>query len=133
MTIVARSVAGGASYNEVSPMSVLARMNLPLRLVVFALLFSASLTSKAADQATLKLGRSLFTAEASPPCAVCHTLADAGASGSIGPDLDALKPSAERVTTAVRGGIGVMPAFEALTEEQVSAIALYVSTVAGSR
>ncbi len=113
-------------------MSIMPRMRLPLRLVS-ALLFPVSLTSMAADQTTLQLGRSLFTAEASPPCAVCHTLADAGASGSVGPDLDALKPSAERVTAAVRGGIGVMPAFEALTEEQVSAISEYVSMVAGSR
>jgi len=108
-------------------------MDLPLRLLVFALLFPASLTSQAADQATLKMGRSLFNAEASPPCAVCHSLADAGASGAIGPDLDVLKPSPERVATAVRGGIGVMPAFESLTEEQISAIARYVSAVAGRR
>lgn len=114
-------------------MPMLSKMVWLTRLLVFALLFLASAASRAADQEALELGRSLFTAEASPPCAVCHTLADAQTSGTIGPDLDALEPSSERVATAVKGGIGVMPAFESLTEEQVRAIALYVSTVAGKR
>lgn len=33
-------------------------------------------------------GKQVFTTDAQPPCATCHTLADAGASGQIGPNLD---------------------------------------------
>ena len=57
--------------------------------------------------------------------------ADANAAGEIGPVLDEMKPDAERVRAAVVNGIGVMPAFEALTAEQVDAVARYVSEVAG--
>lgn len=33
-------------------------------------------------------GEEIFTATAQPPCASCHTLAEANASGTVGPDLD---------------------------------------------
>jgi mono/diheme cytochrome c family protein len=33
-------------------------------------------------------GKEIFTASAQPPCASCHTLQDAGASGTVGPNLD---------------------------------------------
>ncbi len=82
------------------------------------------------DAAGLAEGRALFTQGAVPACAVCHTLKDAGSSGQIGPLLDELKPSADRVATALRNGIGVMPSYrETLTEEQILALARYVSTV----
>src|SRR5690606_26090379 len=57
------------------------------------------------------LGRKVFTEAAQPPCAVCHTLEAAGATGTIGPSLDELKPDKARVLEAVRTGIGVMPRF----------------------
>jgi cytochrome c oxidase subunit 2 len=44
---------------------------------------SAPATSSAAA------GRTVFTQTASPTCSTCHTLAAAGASGTIGPNLDA--------------------------------------------
>jgi cytochrome c6 len=69
--------------------------------------------------------------EATPPCAVCHTLADAGASGAIGPDLDQLRPSAEQVRAAIRSAPGAMPAYDSLTEQQVDAVARYVAEAAG--
>jgi cytochrome c6 len=71
-------------------------------------------------------GKRLFTVGAVPACTVCHTLKDAGAGGAIGPSLDELKPDAARVAKAVKTGIGQMPAFSQLTEEQVQAIARYV-------
>ncbi len=85
-----------------------------------------------ADPARLALGKRVFTELAEPGCGVCHTLADAGTTGTVGPVLDSLKPDAGRVTTAVTNGIGVMPAFEDLTPEQVAAVALYVATVTGA-
>lgn len=84
-----------------------------------------------ADPAALDLGKRVFLELSEPKCAICHSLADAGTDGDVGPDLDSSKPDAERVKEAVTNGIGVMPANEALTPEQVDAVALYVSTVAG--
>jgi len=37
---------------------------------------------------TASAGKQIFTGTAQPACASCHTLADAGASGTIGPDLN---------------------------------------------
>jgi len=33
-------------------------------------------------------GKQVFTASAQPPCASCHTLSEAGATGQVGPNLD---------------------------------------------
>jgi mono/diheme cytochrome c family protein len=33
-------------------------------------------------------GKQIFTAVADPACSTCHTLAEAGATGTLGPDLD---------------------------------------------
>ena len=82
----------------------------------------------------LAAGREVFLDLAEPQCAVCHTLADAGSAGEIGPDLDTLADlDAARVHAAVRQGVGVMPAYEGvLTPEQIDAVATYVSTVSGN-
>jgi mono/diheme cytochrome c family protein len=78
-------------------------------------------------------GKEVFVTVASPSCSGCHTLSDAGASGSIGPNLDATKPSTETVVDRVTNGLGVMPSFEdSLTEQQIQDVAAYISSVAGS-
>lgn len=83
------------------------------------------------DVATLTLGKQLFITGATPACAICHTLNDAGTEGTIGPVLDELKPSADQVEKAIREGLGVMPAFgETLNEVQIKALAAYVSHAA---
>ena len=72
--------------------------------------------------------KSLFTTN----CGSCHTLADAGTSGTTGPKLDPLKPPFARVKTQVTNGGSVMPAFKGtLTDAQIIAVAKYVSSVAG--
>ena len=76
-------------------------------------------------------GRRLFTKDATPPCALCHTLADAAATANVGPSLDELKPDAQRVTQAVRAGIGAMPAYTQLSAEQIQALARYVARASG--
>lgn len=76
-------------------------------------------------------GRRLFVKDATPPCALCHTLADAGASANVGPSLDELKPDAQRVTQAVKAGIGAMPAYTQLSGEQIQALARYVARASG--
>ena len=76
-------------------------------------------------------GKEVFIGEAG--CASCHTLSDAGATGTIGPNLDASQPSAELVVERVTNGLGGMPSFaETLSEEQIQDVAAYVSSVAGS-
>lgn len=77
-------------------------------------------------------GRQLFTKDATPPCALCHTLADAGATGNVGPSLDELKPDAARVAQAVRTGFGAMPPYPQLSNDQVQALARYVAQASGA-
>jgi mono/diheme cytochrome c family protein len=69
---------------------------------------------------------------ASAGCSGCHTLKAAGASGTVGPNLDQLRPSAATVSGIVRSGGGAMPSFSRkLRDAQIAAVATYVSTVAG--
>jgi mono/diheme cytochrome c family protein len=85
-----------------------------------------------ANEPDLELGKQVFLEIAQPSCSICHGLADAGATGDIGPNLDELQPSEERVATAVGKGGDIMPAFgDTLSEEQIEAVAHYVATVAG--
>ena len=96
-----------------------------------ATLFCLGLTASTAYAAetNLEAGRLLFTQGAKPACAICHALADAGAAGEIGPSLDELKPDEARVIKALKTGIGQMPAFTALTDEQMQILARYVAQV----
>jgi mono/diheme cytochrome c family protein len=65
-------------------------------------------------------------------CAGCHTLAAAGATGTVGPNLDQLKPSLAIIVTQVTNGGAVMPAFKGkLSPAQIQAVAQYVSSSAG--
>ena len=65
-------------------------------------------------------------------CTGCHTLAAAGATGTVGPNLDDAKPSKELVVDRVTNGKGGMPPFGSqLSAEQIDAIADYVSSNAG--
>jgi mono/diheme cytochrome c family protein len=74
-------------------------------------------------------GKQVF---ASAGCANCHTLKDAGSTGTIGPDLDQLKPSEPAVQHQVEVGGGAMPAFKSqLSATQIKDVATYVSSVAG--
>ena len=73
-------------------------------------------------------GKALF----SENCASCHTLADADANGTVGPNLDDLQPSKSVVVRQVTDGGGGMPAFgDRLSSAQIAAIAGYVARVAG--
>ena len=73
-------------------------------------------------------GKDIFVAN----CGSCHTLADAGTSGNVGPNLDQLKPPLQIVQHQVINGGGGMPAFKGtLTAQQITAVAKYVSSAAG--
>jgi mono/diheme cytochrome c family protein len=68
----------------------------------------------------------------SSTCAACHTLEAAGAEGTVGPNLDELKPSQSLVEHQVINGGGGMPPFKGvLSDEQVKDVAEFVSTEAG--
>ena len=74
-------------------------------------------------------GKAVFT---SAGCVGCHTLADAGATGTVGPNLDEAKPDAALVVERVTNGKGPMPPFKGqLTDKQIQDVAAYVSSVAG--
>ena len=65
-------------------------------------------------------------------CGGCHALEAAGATGTVGPNLDDAKPSKELVIDRVTNGKGVMPAFkDSYSAEQIAAVADYVSQNAG--
>jgi cbb3-type cytochrome c oxidase subunit III len=73
-------------------------------------------------------GKAIFAAK----CSSCHTLRAAGATGTVGPNLDQLKPAFARVQKQVIHGGAIMPAFMGvLTDAQIKAVAKYVSSVAG--
>jgi cytochrome c551 len=69
-------------------------------------------------------GREIFVAN----CGSCHTLSDAGTSGTIGPSLDGIGLDVSAVETQVRNGGGGMPAFEGdLTDAEITAVSTYVA------
>ena len=78
-----------------------------------------------------KKGSSVF---ASANCGSCHTLSAAHSTGTIGPDLDALKPNYQAVTAQVTNGGGTMPPFKAtLSKQQIADVAAYVVTSTGGK
>jgi cytochrome c5 len=77
---------------------------------------------------SVKAGMTVFDST----CASCHTLAAAGSTGTVGPNLDQLKPSDALVVHQVTNGGGGMPAFgSSLSKAQIQSVALFVSSVAG--
>jgi mono/diheme cytochrome c family protein len=67
------------------------------------------------------------------PCGTCHTLADAGTGGAVGPNLDSAKPDYKTALEFITNGKGGMPSFkqQGLTDDQLKCIAGYVATWAG--
>jgi cbb3-type cytochrome c oxidase subunit III len=73
-------------------------------------------------------GKSIFTTS----CGSCHTLADAGTTGTVGPNLDQSRPPKDLVVDRVTNGQGAMPSFkDSLDEQQIEAVADYVASAAG--
>ena len=61
-------------------------------------------------------------------CGSCHTLAAAGASGTVGPRLDGAHLDQATVEHWVRSGGGGMPSFASqLSDGQIKALAAYVA------
>lgn len=80
------------------------------------------------SQAAAPNGKQIFASN----CASCHTLKAAGATGTIGPNLDAKKPTLAKVEHQVTVGGGAMPPFKStLTPAEIKAVAKFVSSNAG--
>jgi mono/diheme cytochrome c family protein len=66
-------------------------------------------------------------------CGNCHTLKAAAATGTVGPNLDELKPNEETVVRQVTNGGNGMPAFkDKLTTTEIQQVAAFVATAAGA-
>ena len=81
-------------------------------------------TTAPATQGDATAGKAVF---ASAGCSGCHTLKAAGATGTVGPNLDQLKPPLARIVLQVNKGGGPMPAFKGkLTDKQIQDVAAFV-------
>lgn len=109
----------------------MSRAALPYVVASLALLLAAGCggsggSKDAGNGSSASGGKALFEQS----CKGCHTLADASAAGTAGPNLDDLKPTEEQVRKAVVDGKGGMPAglYKGADADEV---AKYVASVAG--
>ncbi|HWW66217.1 MAG TPA: cytochrome c [Sphingomonadaceae bacterium] len=81
-----------------------------------------------ADDASLAKGRELFN---NWSCGSCHSLADAGATGHVGPSFDGdANLNKDFIINRVTNGQGAMPAFGGqLTDEEIAELATYITQV----
>ena len=115
--LVAGVAAGCGAQGVVSPTPVKVIGTLP-KAPTFPVVPAFKLKGNAAA------GASVF---AKSGCAGCHTLAAAHATGTVGPNLDTLKPDYRAVTAQVTNGGGAMPSFKAtLSTQQIADVAAYV-------
>jgi cytochrome c oxidase subunit I len=86
----------------------------------------AATTAAASAPPANAAGKQVFL---SAGCSSCHTLSAAGASGTVGPNLDQKKPSKALVVDRVTNGKGAMPSFKGqLSQQQIDAVAAFVSS-----
>ena len=90
---------------------------------------AAAPAASVADAAKVAKGRDLF---ANYGCSGCHTLADAGATGHVGPSLDGdANLTHDFVVDRVSNGQGQMPAFGGqMSTDEIEAVATYLTAVA---
>ena len=90
---------------------------------------SAAQVGAKPDAAKLDKGRAMFSDYG---CANCHALADAGATGHVGPALDGNSNlTADFVVDRVTNGQGMMPSFGSqLSADEIKTIAAYIIAAA---
>ena len=82
-----------------------------------------------APSARDEAGREVFV---SAGCGSCHTFGPGDSSGTVGPNLDELRPTAAAVEEIVRAGRGAMPAFgQRLSDEEIADVARFVASDGG--
>jgi mono/diheme cytochrome c family protein len=103
-------------------------------IAVVMLLFGPALVAH--DQATSVSGASPYNAPTVDGkqvfitnCGSCHTLAAAGTTGQVGPNLDQVSLPASQVAGQVREGGGSMPSFAGqLSDAEIRAVAAFVAS-----
>jgi cytochrome c oxidase subunit 1 len=81
-------------------------------------------TSSSTTAGGTAAGKQVFAAAG---CSACHTLQAAGATGTVGPNLDQAKPARALIVERVTNGKGGMPAFKGqLTDRQIQDVADFV-------
>ena len=86
-------------------------------------------TSPATGGGNVVAGKQVFLTAG---CSGCHTLQAAGASGTVGPNLDQAKPPLSLVVDRLEHGKGAMPSFaHTLTAQQIKDVAAFVVTSTG--
>jgi len=85
---------------------------------------SGGTSTAGATQGDPANGAKLFASEG---CGGCHTMAAAKSTGTVGPNLDDLKPAFDKVVSQVTNGGGAMPPFgDKLSAEEIQDVAAYV-------
>jgi len=80
---------------------------------------------------TASKGQSVYS---SAGCGSCHTLAAAHSTGTVGPNLDSLKPDYRAVTAQVTNGGAQMPPFKgSLSTQQIADVAAFVVKSTGGQ
>jgi mono/diheme cytochrome c family protein len=75
-------------------------------------------------------GKAIFLAN----CGSCHVLAAAHTTGTVGPDLDSLKPDYQAATAQVTNGGAQMPPFkDKFSTQQIADVAAYVVDSTGGK
>ncbi len=127
-----------------SPPSLWLVLAMPVSLVVtvfalgFGLIIALGLDTGEGTTATPPTTQPSGTEEgaaifASQGCSGCHTLSAAGATGTVGPNLDETQLSEAEIAAVVSDGRGGMPAFsDQLSAEEIASVAAYVSGSAAS-
>jgi mono/diheme cytochrome c family protein len=93
--------------------------------ITFAALALAGCSGGGKEAATADSGAAVFE---SAGCGGCHTLSAAGSTATVGPNLDVLRPNAERVARQVTSGGRGMPAFDGkLSKQEIEDVAEYVA------
>ena len=76
-------------------------------------------------------GKAIFQSKG---CTGCHTLAAVGATGTVGPNLDQVKPDYRLATARVTLGKGAMPSFKGqLSTQQIANVAAFVVKSTGGQ
>ena len=87
---------------------------------------STTSSSGAPVQGNATAGKQVFETAG---CKGCHTLKAAGATGTVGPNLDQLKPAYARIVLQVTNGGKIMPPFKSsLSTAQIQDVAAFVYT-----
>jgi mono/diheme cytochrome c family protein len=75
-------------------------------------------------QGNASAGRAIF---ATSGCSACHTMKAANATGTVGPNLDELKPPLDKIQSQVVNGGGGMPPFKGnLSNQQIADVSQFV-------